>query len=158
MATTAQLINDYLAGPATLRKAVAGMSPEQLRARPVAGKWSTLEVICHLVDFDPIYADRMKRTIAEDRPSILGADETKFHAALCYHDRDVEEELTILERTRSQMGRILRKLPASAWSRVGVHNEAGPLTLEQMLQRVTEHLPHHLAFVLEKRKALGLSV
>jgi uncharacterized damage-inducible protein DinB len=156
MATIAQLIDDYLAGPAAFRKAVAGMTAEQLRARPVAGKWSTLEVVCHLVDFDPIYADRMKRIIAEERPTLLGADETKFHATLCYHDRDVEEELAILDRTRSQMGRILRKLPAAAWSRVGNHNEAGLLTLEQMLQRVTKHLPHHLAFILEKRKALGL--
>src|SRR5438067_5053452 len=96
MSVPTQLIEEYLAGPATLRKAVTGLTPEQLRARPVAGKWSTLEVVCHLVDFDPIYADRMKRIIAEERPSILGADETKFHAALCYHDRDVEEELAIL--------------------------------------------------------------
>ena len=36
------LIDDYLAGPQLLRQAVAGMSPEQLLARPVRGKWSTL--------------------------------------------------------------------------------------------------------------------
>src|SRR5436853_5619254 len=104
------MIDAYLAGPAALRAAVRGMSREQLLARPVPGKWSTLEVVCHLADFDPILADRMKRVIAEDRPSLLAADENRFAAALAYHDRDLEEEVTIIERTRKQMAHILRAL------------------------------------------------
>jgi len=44
------LIDEYLAGPQLLRQAIAGMSREQLLARPIPGKWSTLEVICHLAD------------------------------------------------------------------------------------------------------------
>src|SRR6266851_168782 len=108
MPSLSSLIETYLDGPAALRKAVAGMTKEQLQARPVAGKWSTLEVVCHVADFDPILADRMKRIIAEDNPQIIGADENHFAAALRYPDRDLEEELAIVERTRSQMGRILR--------------------------------------------------
>ena len=49
-----ELADQYLAGAAQLRAAVAGMTREQLVARPVAGKWSTLEVVCHVSDFDPI--------------------------------------------------------------------------------------------------------
>jgi uncharacterized damage-inducible protein DinB len=151
-----QMIEAYLAGPVALRKAVAGMSREQQQARPVPGKWSTLEVVCHLADFDPIMADRMKRIIAEDKPQLIGADETRFAAALAYHDRDAEDELTIIERTRSQMARILRTLPVEALQRVGIHNERGPRTLEQILTGTTTHLTHHLSFIVEKRKALGL--
>jgi hypothetical protein len=158
MTAPSQLIDDYAAGPQTLRQAVSGMTREQLVARPVPGKWSTLEVVCHLADFDPIIADRMKRIIAEDRPKILGADEKRFAAALAYHDRDVEEELTIVEKTRQQMARILRKLPAEAFQRVGEHSERGPLTLEQMVLLATRHILHHVKFVAEKRQALGLPV
>ena len=158
MASLSQLIEAYLEGPVALRKAVAGMSREQVLARPVAGKWSTLEVVCHLADFDPILADRMKRIIAEDKPQLLGADEKHFAAALAYHQRDVEEELTIIEKTRSQMARILRTLPADALNRVGVHNERGPISLERMLTITTSHIPHHVKFIQEKRQALGLSV
>jgi uncharacterized damage-inducible protein DinB len=152
-----ELIESYLAGPKALRGAVAGMTREQLTARPVAGKWSTLEVVCHLADFDPILADRMKRVIAEERPTLLGADENRFAAALAYHDRDPEEELTLIERTRSQLARVLRKLPAEALGRVGVHNERGPRTLEQLLTTAINHIPHHVRFIEEKRKALGLA-
>ena len=56
---TTTLIANYLDGPKVLRKAVVGMSPEQLAARPIPGKWSTLEVICHLADFEIVGADRM---------------------------------------------------------------------------------------------------
>ena len=134
------------------------MSKDQLQARPVAGKWSTLEVVCHLADFDPILADRMKRIIAEDQPQLLGASEKHFAAALAYHQRDLEEELTLIEKTRSQLARILRTLPAEALQRTGVHNERGPLTLERMLTLAGNHIPHHIPFIQEKRAALGLTV
>jgi hypothetical protein len=152
-----QMIDEYLAGPRTLRQAVAGMSREQLLSRPVAGKWSTLEVVCHLADFDPILADRMKRIIAEERPALLAADENRFAASLAYHQRELDEELAIIEHTRSQMARILRTLPPEALKRVGVHNERGELTLERMLTTGINHIPHHVRFIHDKRKALGLA-
>ena len=156
MATLSSLIDNYLAGVRTLRQAVAGLTREQLLARPVPGKWSTLEVVCHLADFDPIIADRMKRVIAEDHPVLLGADENHFAAALAYHDRDLDEELTIIEKTRSQMARILRTLPDEALRRVGTHNERGARSLEQLLTGAAEHITHHVAFIADKRRALGL--
>jgi uncharacterized damage-inducible protein DinB len=156
MATLATLIEQYLDGPKQLRNAVAGMTREQALSRPIEGKWSTLEAVAHLADFDPIMADRMKRIIAEDNPTLLGADENKFAAALQYQERDLEEELKIIEMTRSQMVRILKKLPESALQRMGTHNERGPRTLEQMLSTSIGHIPHHVRFILEKRLALGL--
>jgi len=156
MATLQTLIEQYLEAPKQLRHAVVGMSREQLLARPIAGKWSTLEVVAHIADFDPIYVDRMKRVIAEDTPTLLGADEQKFAAALCYHERDLQEELTIIETSRSQFARILRKLPDAALQRIGNHNERGPLTLEKLLTGVNAHIAHHVKFIIEKRQALGL--
>lgn len=156
MSALTPLIEKYLDGPQQLRQAVAGLSREQTLARPIAGKWSVLEVVAHLADFDPILADRMKRVIAEDRPSLVGADENRFAAALAYHERDLQEELTIIEATRSQLARILRQLPNSALERVGIHTERGPRTLEQLLTTATAHIPHHVKFLYEKRQALGL--
>ena len=49
------------------------MTQEQLIARPIPGKWSTLEVVCHLADFEIVYADRIKRVIAENEPTLSAA-------------------------------------------------------------------------------------
>jgi hypothetical protein len=84
------LIDEYAAGVDLLREAVQGMTPEQLRATPVPGKWSTQQVICHIVDFEPIYADRIKRVIVEDEPLLMSGDPDRFAAGLCYSERDVE--------------------------------------------------------------------
>ena len=71
-----ELIEQYLAGPDLLRRALAGMTKGQMFAQPIPGKWSTQEVVCHLADYEPIYADRMKRVIALNEPgcskAILG--------------------------------------------------------------------------------------
>jgi hypothetical protein len=156
MSALTSLIDIYLAGVGQLRDAVKGMNREQLLARPIPGKWSTLEVVCHLADFDPILADRMKRIIALDKPPLIGADENRFAATLAYHDRDAEEEISIIAATRSQMAKILRKQDDAVLSRVGVHNERGELTLERMLTTTINHVPHHVKFIREKCQALGL--
>src|SRR3954464_10205021 len=102
MSRAPALIDEYLAGRERLRQSAAGMTLEQLRARPVPGKWSTLEVVCHLVDSEQAYCHRMKRVIAETRPLLIGYDETRFAATLGYHDRDLEQELALLDQTRRQ--------------------------------------------------------
>lgn len=157
MSAIDQLADAYLKGAADLRAAVAGMTREQLVARPVAGKWSTLEVVCHIADFEPVLVDRMKRIIAlGDTPLLLAADENDFAKALCYHDRDVEEELALVDATRRSTARILRTLTAVQLQEQGVHNKRGLLTLEKVIQLAVNHIPHHLPFIAAKRQALGL--
>jgi hypothetical protein len=112
--------------------------------------------VCHLCDFDPVLAERMKRIIALEKPLLFGADENLFLKALSYHERDVNEELNLLDMTRRQMARILAKLPEESWSRVGNHSERGLVTLEQVVQTATRHIPHHIKFIQEKRQALGI--
>lgn len=149
------LIKDYLEGASQLRQAVAGLSDEQLRARPIPGKWSVLEVVCHIADFEPVYADRMKRVIATDNPALPGGDPDLFAAKLGYDRRDIHEELNLIEIVRSQMARILRGLSAEEWQRTGMHSESGPLSVEQLLRRIVGHVPHHVKFIEEKRQAMA---
>jgi hypothetical protein len=150
-----KLIADYLAGPALLRSAVAGMTVEQLDACPVPGKWSTKQVVCHIADFEPVYADRMKRVIAEDRPTMFGGDPDLFAARLFYDRRNVEVELSLIAATRAHLGPILLALAPGDFLRTGNHSEAGLITLEKLLSNITNHIPHHIQFINEKRAALG---
>ena len=149
------LIEEYLAGPGVLRRAVAGMTRDQLLARPIPGKWSTQEVVCHLADYEPIYADRMKRVIALKEPELHKGDPGLFAARLGYDRRDVVEELALIEITRKQMARILRALKPDDFQRQGGHSRDGALTLEVLLQRITAHIPHHVRFIEEKRRAMA---
>ena len=148
------MLDQYLEGPNLLRRAVAGMTRGQLIARPIPGKWSTLEVVCHIADYEPIYADRMKRVIALNEPELLKGDPGLFAARLAYEQREAEEELALIEVTRKQMARILRALKPEDFQRRGAHSRDGTLTLETLLQRITNHIPHHVQFIEEKKRAL----
>ncbi|HEY2414299.1 MAG TPA: DinB family protein [Pirellulaceae bacterium] len=151
-----QLISDYSAGPQLLRDVMKGMTREQMLARPVAGKWSTLEVVCHIADFEIVTADRIKRVIAEERPTLPDGDENLFAKGLVYHSRELEDELQVIGSIRAQVSRILRTLKEADFDRIGNHSAAGPLTLAQLVERGANHIRHHVKFVEEKRKALGI--
>lgn len=157
MPATDSLIDAYLDVVRALRAAVAGLDAGQLRARPVEGRWSILEVLAHLADSEQAWCHRIKRVIAEDRPLLIGYDETRFTATLRYHDRDPGAELGMIESQRDQLAATLRALPDDAFLRTGVHNERGLVTLREMVEIEVEHVRHHLRFIGEKRAALGLA-
>lgn len=152
---TSALLEAYLVGPGDLRAAVTGLSREQLIARPVAGMWSVLEVVCHLADTDANIAQRLKRVLSEERPVFERVKPDLMRAALAYHERDVEEELAFIEIGRRQIARILRASSPEAWERVGVVGDRGDKTVAQMVNGAAEHIVHHLKFVVEKRRAMG---
>ncbi len=152
-----ELIETYRAGSKLLRDTVAGMNATALHARPIADKWTTLEVVCHLVDSELVLIDRMKRILAEPRPLLIAYDENEFVKKLGYQDRNAEEELAFFEHLRRHMASILSRQPASCLERSGVHAERGLVTAEQMLNIAINHVTHHVKFIAEKRKALGLA-
>jgi len=149
-------LDAYLGGPDRLRSAVTGLSREQMISRPITGRWSVLEVVCHLADTEANIAHRIKRVLSEERPVFDRVKPELMLAALAYHDRDVEDELGIFDLTRRQVGRIQRASPPQAWERAGVVSDRGDRTVAQIINGAVEHLAHHLGFVIEKRRALGI--
>src|SRR5262245_15091048 len=100
--TADDLISAYERGVEELQLAVAGLTGEQLRSRPVAGKWSTLEVVRHVADCEQFFADRIKRTVAMGRLLLLGADGFRYPEPLHYQEHDQDEELDLVAVTRRQ--------------------------------------------------------
>jgi hypothetical protein len=151
-----QLLRDYRQGPALLRQAVNGMDAGSLRARPIAGKMSCLEVLCHIVDSDQFMCDRMKRTVATDRPVLMGIESASYPGPLRYHERDPELDLRLLEVQREQTAADVERMPAEVWNRTAEHSENGEQTLLEIFDHAVDHLESHLVAIEEKRSALGL--
>jgi uncharacterized damage-inducible protein DinB len=149
-------IESYLDGMGQLRRSVAGLTRDHIRARPIEGKWSILEVVCHLVDSEQAWCHRLKRVIAEDLPLIIGYDQSLFTASLGYHENELDDELMLFDCMRRQMGTILRRLPEPGWSRSCIHSERGLMSLTEMLQAEIDHVPHHVKHIQDKRRALNL--
>jgi hypothetical protein len=150
-----QLIEDYVACSARLRRAVEGLSHDDLTSRPGPGDWSILEVIIHLTDSDCIAIDRMKRMLIEDDPPLLYADESEYIRRLAPNEQSLEDALTLFEVGRRQFARVLRVLPDAAFDRRGIHNRRGVITVGGSVKGYIQHVDHHLTFVADKRMRLG---
>ena len=148
------LLQQYLNGPSELRAVMDRVEDCALDLRPVEGKWSIREVLCHLADAEIIYADRMKRVIAEDNPTLFDADPNAHVPALVSTTRTAESELAVIEAVRCQMHAILKNSDIEDYQRTAVHSADGPMTLETLLERITGHIPHHISFIEEKLKVM----
>jgi hypothetical protein len=140
-----------------LHQAVKGPSNEQAQSYPVPGKWSMLECVCHMADFEPIIAHRIKLMLAFENPELVGIDETAYGRALHYGKRNIAEELDLFCNTRRQLHRILSCCQPQDLARTGLHSELGRISVWTYLKAMSGHLEHHMKPMNEKRIALGLA-
>jgi uncharacterized damage-inducible protein DinB len=154
MADIRTLIEAYSGGAQLLRDAMRSTAHIDLDARPIEGKWSIREVVCHLADSEIVYADRIKRVLAEDNPTFFDANPELFGAALHCRRRPVDNELDVVEAIRAHLLPILQSCDANDFRRTGVHSLDGQMTLQTLLERITAHIPHHVAFIKEKLRRL----
>lgn len=148
-------IEQYLAGAEVPRQALQGLTKTDLQAFPVPGTWSIQQILLHLMDSDLVASDHMKRVIAEEAPTLLGYDESAFARHLFYHELDPVMACDIFYQNRLLTGAILGRLPDAAFQRSGNHNQAGRLTLADLVRIYVQHLDHHMRFLHEKRRLLG---
>lgn len=154
------LIEEYERGGQALARAIDGLTPQDLLAPPPAdvpglGTWTIQQVVIHLMDSDLIWTARMKSIIAEEHPTILGYDQSKFAANLFYELQDAQRAVRIFDLNRIMFAKVLRKLPDSAFGRTGMHNERGEITLDAALQGMVQHVAHHVDFIRLKREKIA---
>ena len=146
----------YESGPAKLRTACAGLTHDQLHTRIAPGTWSIAENAVHLLDSDLASTHRKRRIVAEDNPLLVAYDENAFIAQLPSSRTDLAEVLDLFDANRRFTARWLRTLPSEAFARTGVHTQRGKVSLLQIVEIYANHVDHHLKFVAEKRRNLGL--
>lgn len=158
MSASEGLIARYAAGGPILLYAIAGLSPAHEKAKPGPGAWSIAQVVTHLLDTDLVFADRMKRVIAEAEPVLLAFDQNAWVDRLDAQAMSVEEAANLFVANRRWMTQILRRCTEGDFARAGRHTEAGRQTLAELVAKVTSHLDHHLRFLYAKRANLGGAV
>jgi hypothetical protein len=136
-------IRRYEEGPAKLKAALARVPPEARKWRPAEGRWSVHEVVCHCGDAETNAALRLRYLVAEEKPVIVGYDQERWARTFDYHSAPIEPALAAVEAVRANTAALLRRLPESAWSKVGTHTESGRYSTEDWLNMYAEHLEKH---------------
>lgn len=84
--------------------------------------WSVLEIVCHLRDYQAIFAERIRRILDEDQPEFTPYDENARLAMVIendYANQDLNAVLADYAATRAKMIARLASLDDDQWRREG---------------------------------------
>jgi hypothetical protein len=139
------LIRRYGEGPSRLHAALAGVPAEALKWRPKAGEWSAHEVVCHCADSETNAYARIRYLTAEPEPVVLDYNEAHWAVTFDYHAHPLDLALATVAAVRANTLALLRRLPDTAWTRVGRHTASGRYGAEDWLRIYAAHLDDHAA-------------
>lgn len=157
--SNAQLLTAYVEGPQRMRRAIEGLSEEELRTRSRgAERWSIHEIILHSVDSEVQGTLRIRKVWAEPSPLLPYSDQDAWARELAYasEGREAREcALSLLALLRQHTVRLFERATPGDWAKVGTHPEYGEVTLRNLLELYADHSERHLEQILEGRRLLG---
>lgn len=127
--------------PERVRELLRGHDAGALERRPAEGEWSAAEILGHLLDDEIVNGFRLRLTLTADRPSYPGNDPERW---VQLPKPPVDRLLPAWEGLRAYNLWLLRSIPGSEWSRVGIHAEQGPETVEVLIRKNAGHDLAHL--------------
>ena len=125
--------------------------PATYDRRPDPERFTLREVLAHLADWEGVFQQRLRQTLSEDNPPLLGLDEGKLAVDRDYAHAEPAECRARFRQGRAGLLTTLRGLTPAQWERVGTHTEVGPLTLETQAVMIASHDGYHLHQILEWR-------
>lgn len=105
--------------------------------------WTTLEVLCHLRDFDQFFYERAVMIIEQDYPKLPAYDHDALAIEHKYNEQDLRKVIADLARTRGRFVDFFHNLADDEWERAGIHPESGHFTLTDALIQVGTHDINH---------------
>jgi uncharacterized damage-inducible protein DinB len=151
----AQRIDAIAATPTQLRRAVAGLSDQQLDTPYREGGWTVRQVVHHIADSHINAYVRFRLGLTEENPTIKPYDQTAWAELHDVRHLPVEVSLRLLEAIHERLVHLLLAVPPSSFSRQIVHPENGPMTLDSLVSVYAWHGKHHVAHITGLRDRQG---
>jgi len=122
--------------PNELDDLLNGLDEETLRWRPIPNKWSIKEIMCHLRDMErEAYLARYQKILNEEFPLLPNVDQDRLAYERDYINQDAHAALAEFKELRAVTVQTLDSAPVETWSRGGMHETNGPMSVEQMVMR-----------------------
>lgn len=122
--------------PNELEDLLNDLDEETLQWRPRPNKWSVKEIMCHLRDMErEAYLARYYRILSEDNPLLHNVDQDRLAYERDYINQDAKAALAEFKQLRAETVKTLEGASLESFSRAGIHESDGPLTIEQLISR-----------------------
>ena len=148
-----QVIKEYSQDYALLRKAVEGLSEEELRFQPAPGKWSIHQILIHVTDAEILATHRLRKVLAEEEPLLLSFDQEAWTDNLGYERLDREQHMLLFQMLRASMLPLLENLTSEQLERVGQYPDGVRYTFKELLELRVKHVRDHLAQIERVKQA-----
>ncbi len=137
---------------AILRKAVSGLSDEQLDTR--YRNWTIRQIVHHLADSHVNCYIRFKWTLTEEQPTIKAYDEGRWAALADSRTGDIAAPLALLEGLHGRWVQLMNSMIEGQFQRSFVHPETGKtVSLNEALCYYAWHCMHHTGQIAWLRKS-----
>ena len=150
-----QAIKHIAEAPANLRRAVDGLTNEQLNTPYRPGGWTVRQVVHHVPDSHLNSYCRFKLALTEDEPTIKAYHEDRWAELEDSRVTPVEVSLDILEALHTRWVTLLCSMAPSEFERTFRHPELGAVTLAQNTCLYSWHGRHHAAHITSLRERMG---
>lgn len=139
--------------PVLLETLLRDLPQGLLHWKPSAERWSIAEVVGHLADIEQVYADRTRRMVTEEAPTLEKFDPTSTVVTGDYTRGTAGKNLAAFLKARRATIVLLRSIPPESGERTATHAELGTITLGQMLNEWASHDLGHLRQIAELYRA-----
>lgn len=106
--------------------------------------WTTLEVVCHLRDFDEIFYNRAKMMRDQDNPALPAFDHEQMAIDNNYNEQNLGEALCKLVGSRTKFVEFFKGLSDEEWERGGNHPERDSFSMTDAVMQVGLHDVTHI--------------
>lgn len=141
MSKRAVLLQALTSTPTDLRLTLQGLPATLLHQKPDSHNWSIAEILCHLIDIEERYRQRLRTVVREENPNLpaLYPDESRYKATAA-----LDQLLDEFNSARGATVSFLQALSMKQWQRPAVHADWQATTLRHLVQKLVEHDINHL--------------
>lgn len=138
------LIERYAQGGDAFAEVIKGIPVDLVDAVPADGEWSARQTAHHIVDSEIVGAMRLRMIAAQPGSKLSAYAGHIWARELGYKGQALEPAVELFQALRRVTTGMLRRVPVSAWSNVGDHEEAGEVTLASLLDSHCQHAEAHM--------------
>jgi hypothetical protein len=153
MSEVPELLERFRRGAELVASSLTGAAGSEVDFRPAPDKWSVRQIVAHLADSEMIAGIRFRSILAEDNPTLIRADQSKWAENLDYARKKPSHSLETFRRIRAENYELLKEMPESAFERTGNHTERGRTTLLDWLRIFAVHAEKHTQQIRDTRAA-----
>lgn len=106
--------------------------------------WTTLEVLCHLRDFNEIFHQRAVMMQQQSYPDLPAYDHEAMAIERGYNSQNLKTVLTELVMGRDRLVEFFQNLSPEEWELAGIHPEKGHFTMTDAVIQVGSHEINHI--------------